>query len=417
MAKKQIGYGSTGAEVKELQQTLNSKLPGYNLAVDGIFGNATKKAVQDFQKQNKLAVDGIVGNNTWAALLGNTTTKAPASTNTAAQSPTTKAPTAPTYQAWKPNEMTNKAEANLNQVNASKPGDYKASNYQTIADEALQKYMDRKDFSYDLNGDALYQQYKDKYIQQGKMAMQDTMGQATAMTGGYGNSYAATVGNQAYQASLENLNDIVPELYQMAYDRYNQDGQNILNQYSLASERENQEYAKYRDAVADWNANANRADSNYWNTVSMDYSMHGDKQNYDVNAYQTALDNYWQDKAFGYQQERGAIADSQWQKQFDETVRQYNKSLEQKASTGVVSQPTKTPDPVVEDEGGVVPLTKDNDKTTSFKNSIKLKTEYHQRGGKGDYLKDYVYPKLEEWLDSGKLTESEAAYLMNYYGF
>ena len=88
-------------------------------------------------------------------------------------------------------------------------------------------------FSYDFNADALYQQYKDKYIQQGKMAMADTIGQASAMTGGYGNSYAATVGNQAYQASLQNLNDIIPELYQMAYDRYNQEGQDIRNNIAM----------------------------------------------------------------------------------------------------------------------------------------------------------------------------------------
>ena len=100
-------------------------------------------------------------------------------------------------------------------------GDFNYTHQQNL-DDIMNKILNREDFSYDLNGDALYQQYKDKYIKQGKMAMQDTMGQAAAMTGGYGNSYAATAGNQAYQASLENLNDIVPELYQMAHDRDNE---------------------------------------------------------------------------------------------------------------------------------------------------------------------------------------------------
>ena len=102
-----------------------------------------------------------------------------------------------------------------------------------LYNEWLNKGLNRDPFSYNFNEDALYQQYKDKYIQQGKMAMADTIGQASAMTGGYGNSYAATVGNQAYQASLQNLNDIIPELYQMAYDRYNQEGQDIRNNIAM----------------------------------------------------------------------------------------------------------------------------------------------------------------------------------------
>ena len=42
---------------------------GYKLAVDGIFGANTQRAVRDFQSNNSLSVDGIVGNNTWRTLL------------------------------------------------------------------------------------------------------------------------------------------------------------------------------------------------------------------------------------------------------------------------------------------------------------------------------------------------------------
>ena len=117
----------------------------------------------------------------------------------------------------------------------------------TALDDIINKILNREEFSYDMNGDALYQQYKDKYIQQGKMAMQDTMGQAAAMTGGYGNSYAASVGNQAYQASLQNLNDIVPELYQLAYDKYNQEGQDLYNQYGILFDDMETQYTMWND--------------------------------------------------------------------------------------------------------------------------------------------------------------------------
>ena len=102
-------------------------------------------------------------------------------------------------------------------------------------------------FSYDFNADALYQQYKDKYIQQGRMAMADTIGQASAMTGGYGNSYATTAGSQAYQAHLQNLNDVIPELYQLALDRYNMGKEDLYNQYSLLSNEYNREYGEHND--------------------------------------------------------------------------------------------------------------------------------------------------------------------------
>ena len=59
--------GSTGDEVKELQQKLTTL--GYSLgAIDGDFGDKTLAAVKKFQKDYSLDVDGVVGNQTWTAL-------------------------------------------------------------------------------------------------------------------------------------------------------------------------------------------------------------------------------------------------------------------------------------------------------------------------------------------------------------
>ena len=68
---------------------------------------------------------------------------------------------------------------------------------------ALNNLTNREAFKYDLSNDQLYQQAKDQYQQMGKTAMADTIGQASAMTGGYGNSYATTAGSQAYQNYLQ----------------------------------------------------------------------------------------------------------------------------------------------------------------------------------------------------------------------
>lgn len=122
--------------------------------------------------------------------------------------------------------------------------------------EALNAYLNRGDFNYDFNADALYQNYKDRYTQLGKMAMQDTMGQAAALTGGYGSSYAQNVGQQAYNQYMTGLADVIPELYQMAYSRYQDKGNDLLQRYSLLAGEEEAEYArqyqKEQEAVSDY---------------------------------------------------------------------------------------------------------------------------------------------------------------------
>ena len=200
-------------------------------------------------------------------------------------------------------EDTNAAWNNFNSLSAPEGID---PTYWAAVQAAQDKINNREKFSYDLNGDALYQQYKDKYIQQGKMAMQDTMGQAAALTGGYGNSYAATVGNQAYQAHLNNLNDIIPELQQMAYDRYNQEGQDLYNQYTMAMNNYSAKYGEYSDALSKYNA-----DREYL------YNVYNSLYNRDYNAHRDAItDEQWK-AAMDYQMGRDKVSDEQWQKAFD----------------------------------------------------------------------------------------------------
>lgn len=129
------------------------------------------------------------------------------------------------------------AQALLQQQMDSKPGAYQ-SQWQEQLNGMLDKIMNRGKFQYDVNADALYQMYKDQYVQQGKMAMQDTMGQAATLTGGYGNSYAQNAGQQAYQGYLQQLTAKIPELAQAAQDQYNQETTDLYNQYNLMGNRE-----------------------------------------------------------------------------------------------------------------------------------------------------------------------------------
>lgn len=189
------------------------------------------------------------------------------------------------------------------------------SKWQTQLDDVTKKILNREKFSYDLNGDAFYQQYKDKFTQQGKMAMMDTMGQAAALTGGYGSSYAQQVGQQAYQGYLQNLNNVVPELYQLALDSYNQEGNNLMNQYTMLAGLEDRDYSRERDKVAD----------SQWQQ-SFDYRKERDG----------VSDSQW-NQSFEYRKERDKTADDQWQQSFDEDVRQYNQNYAHQQSRDAVS--------------------------------------------------------------------------------
>lgn len=121
---------------------------------------------------------------------------------------------------------------------------------------AYDRYMNRDKFSYNVEDDPLYQQYKDMFMSQGKIAMQDTMGQVAALTGGYGNSYAQTVGQQMYNQYLGKMNNIVPELYKAAYSRYQDEGNDLLKQYQMAAGRADTELSKIEARASDAYNNA-----------------------------------------------------------------------------------------------------------------------------------------------------------------
>ena len=65
-----LAYGSTGTAVRQAQCELNwaYQNPRGALAVDGIFGTATKNATINFQKCVHLSADGIIGPDTWSEL-------------------------------------------------------------------------------------------------------------------------------------------------------------------------------------------------------------------------------------------------------------------------------------------------------------------------------------------------------------
>ena len=180
----------------------------------------------------------------------------------------------------------------------------KNNQYAQDVDKYYGQIANMKPFEYDVTGDALYQQYKDTYTQQGKMAMQDTMGQAAAMTGGYDNSYAQTVGQQVFNGYMGQLADKIPELYQLAYSKYRDDKSDLYNLYGLARENDADLYGK---AVDEQSRNLGLA-SYYGSLASEGYNREygehrdsiADRQYADQFAYQKEQDDIAKKLAGGY---------------------------------------------------------------------------------------------------------------------
>lgn len=229
------------------------------------------------------------------------------------------------------------AQNALQQHQQNKPGEYQ-SQWQNQINELLSQYQNRGPFQYDINADAMYQQMVDRYVQQGQQAMMDTMGQAAALTGGYGNSYAQTAGQQTYQGYLQGANDMMPQFYQMALDRYQMEGDQLMNQYGLLTDQENRAYEQYMDQLNQYYAQLDRLQgvyeserdydySRFQNDQAFDYGMFMDDQDYRYKLDRDATEDARYEQEWAYQQERDRIEDEQWQKQFDESVRQYNETM------------------------------------------------------------------------------------------
>lgn len=119
----------------------------------------------------------------------------------------------------------------------------------SLANQYLDQYRNSQ-FNYDVYSDPVYNQAREAYIRQGQLAAKDVQAQAAGLTGGYGNSYGAMAAQQQYNQALTQMNDIVPQLEQNAYGRWQDEQNRNLSLAQLYLDRENQLYNRaYNEAV------------------------------------------------------------------------------------------------------------------------------------------------------------------------
>lgn len=194
-------------------------------------------------------------------------------------------------------EKTRKLERN-------KPDEFE-SKYEGQISDILDNILNRPKFSYtaeDMTNDDLYKMYRDQYLRQGNLAMRDTMGNAAALTGGYGNTYASAAGQQAYDNYVAQLNNKALDFYDRAYQRYADEGQNLYNQMNVVTGLDNTDYQRYRDGVNDYYNDLNYYNGRYNQEYGYDYGEYQDR---------VAADQWAQE--FAFQKQQAAQEQANWE--------------------------------------------------------------------------------------------------------
>lgn len=181
--------------------------------------------------------------------------------------------------------------------------------YQNRYDEQIQELLgqlvNRPDFSYDPETDPLYSQYRKQYSREGTRAVEDTLARAAAMSGGLPSSYATTAGAQAGNYYAAQMTDKIPELYELAYQKYLNDYQMDLSNLGAVQGAEQSDYNKYLGELSQYNTDRN-FDYNAWvdryNMINNNLNTAAGLEQMDYQKYLNELSQYNTDRDFQYGQ-------------------------------------------------------------------------------------------------------------------
>ena len=142
--------------------------------------------------------------------------------------------------------------------------------YQQMIQQMSDRLLNQEAFSYDPYQDPLYQLYAQQYTSGGQSAMQNTLAQIAARTGGLASSYAGTAAQNAYNGYMTQLANKIPELYQMAYGMYRDRQNDMRDNLSLLQNLSDADYNRYANE-------RNFAYQNYLGNRDYDYQYNRDR--------------------------------------------------------------------------------------------------------------------------------------------
>ncbi len=197
--------------------------------------------------------------------------------------------------------------------------------YKDRVEAALSKVENRQPFSYDPSTDPVYQSYDKKYTREGQLATEDVLGKASAMTGGVPSTAAITAAGQTANQYAAAKADIIPTLYQQAYDRamaeFTADRQ-VLSDLMGADA---QEFGKYQTELGQHNTENAFKYGQILDEIGAQADIRNEeftKQQYDDSKKQLELENERYDREYS-----DSRADAEWSQQMAE--KEYSNSLEQ----------------------------------------------------------------------------------------
>ena len=126
---------------------------------------------------------------------------------------------------------------------------YKSRNQDQL-DKLTDQYINRESFSYNPGADKAFQDYASIMMQSGNKAMRDSTARAASMTGGYGNSYAQSVGQQAYNDFANQIGLAEQQFRNDAYARYNAEGNDLLQKLGLLEQQEARDKSNWENDYA-----------------------------------------------------------------------------------------------------------------------------------------------------------------------
>ena len=160
--------------------------------------------------------------------------------------------------------------------------------YADRLESALERLEVREPFSYNPEDDPTYQAYRTAYRREGDRAAKNSLGDAAALTGGQASTAAVVAASQARDTYNSKLGDVVPQLYEMAWQMYQGEQNSLLSEIETLANLSASAYAQNLDSQ------------------ELDYKIFADQRDFSYGQYQDVLDresaaeqNYY-DRTYNY---------------------------------------------------------------------------------------------------------------------
>ena len=321
-----------------------------------------------------------------------------------------------------------KIDETLDKIGSFKPFTYgSAPSYENRFQQKQQELLDaalkRDPFSWSKETDPQYSSYKKTYLREGERATANALAQASAASGGRPSSYAVNAATQAGDYYATKISDVIPTLYQQAYERYLKDYQMKLSDLNAVNQQEQLDYAKYLDRLNQFNTDRNFDYNNYLGEYGrlQDYlgGLQG-QDNTEYNRYLGVLDEIkekqQQDQELsrsqvdamlqvGVSPSAGLIGKSGYESEYVKALENYYKQQAAQAAAKTSGRSGRTTRRSGGNDGGnessmKLSTAKDMAKQGIF--SAEVRQAFYDAGYNDEYLKNaYDYNPNHAWMYDG----------------